>query len=96
MTPVPEITREYIHQVRLKYDDLFWRQPNVEAVGEGFFRDENGDRAKPEVVGIIVRVTEKVDQSEIPAEDRIPDCLEGVPVQIVEEEADNRLLGGSQ
>ena len=70
MATTPEITDEYIHQVRLKYDDLFWRQPNVEAVSEGFLRDENGESAEPQVVGIIVRVTKKVDQSEIPVEDR--------------------------
>ena len=74
------ITDEYVHEVRLKYDDLFWRQPNVVGVGEGYFKDENGEWT--ERSGIRVTVTEKVDQSTLPPEDRIPDCLEGVPVNI--------------
>ena len=80
----PEITAKYIHEVRLKYDPLFWRQPNVWGVGEGYFRD--ADREWNEIVGIVVSVTKKVDQSVLPPEDRIPDCLEGVPVQVREEE----------
>ena len=71
---------EYIHEVRLKYDDLFWRQPHVEAVGEGSFKDENGEWVP--IVGIVVHVYEVVDQETLPPEDRIPRCLEGVPVQI--------------
>ena len=39
------------------------------------------------MLGIKVWVTEKVDQSALPPEDRIPDVLEGVPVQILEQEA---------
>ena len=34
-------TDERIHEVRLKYDPLFWRQPNVIGVGEGFLRDDS-------------------------------------------------------
>ena len=37
-------------------------------------------------MGIVIRVDTKVDQSTLPAEDRISDCLEGVPVQIIEDE----------
>ena len=68
--------------IRHKYDALFWRQPNVHGVGIGIILDANGqdtDRA-----GFTIRVTEKVDRSTLPVEDRIPDCLEGVPVQILE------------
>lgn len=36
--------------------------------------------------GISISVTRKVDQSTLPPEDRIPDCLEGIPVQVVKEE----------
>ena len=43
--------------------------------------DENRDATK--TTGIVVGVSEKTDQSTLPAEDRIPDCLEGVPVQII-------------
>ena len=82
----PEIYAEDVERaqaIRHKYDDLFWRQPNVHGVGIGIIETENGeytDRA-----GFIIDVTEKVDQSTLPPEDRIPDCLEGVPVQIKEE-----------
>lgn len=90
----PEITDERILEIHNKYEDLIQRQPNYRwaEVPTYLLADENGGYA--EVRGIIVWVTRKVDQSEIPAEDRIPDCLEGVPVQIVKEEI--RFLGGSQ
>ena len=87
-TPPATPTDEYIHEVRLKYDPLFWRQPNVFGVGEGYLGDGNGGWT--ETVGINIRVTKKVDQSTLPLEDRIPDCLEGVPVQIVEVRQEDR------
>ncbi len=82
-TPHATPTDERIHEVRLKYDPLFGRQPYYGGVGEGLFRDENGEWTG--TVGIIVHVAKKVDQNTLPPEDRIPDCLEGVPVQILEE-----------
>ena len=77
-----------------KYEDLFWRQPNVNGTGIGFLEDGNGDTIKvpdgeggcKEVIGFIISVSEKVDQSTLPPEDRIPDGLEGIPVQILEEQ----------
>ena len=77
----PDDRRARIHEVRLKYDPLFWRQPNVVSVGEGLLEDENRDATK--TTGIVVGVSERTDQSTLPAEDRIPSCLEGVPVQII-------------
>ena len=77
-TPTP--TLERIHEVRLKYDDLFWRQPNVVTVSEGFLR--NGHGGPTNEMGINVMVTKMVNQNTLPPEDRIPDCLEGVPVRI--------------
>ena len=77
----PDDRRARVHEVRLKYDPLFWRQPNIVSVGEGLLRDENGELT--ETAGIVVGVSEKTDQRTLPAEDRIPDCLEGVPVQII-------------
>ena len=75
-------TLERIHQIREKYDKLFRRQPNVFAVGEGFFRDADGGWT--ETMGIVVMVSKKVDQSTLPTRNRIPACLDGVPVQIQE------------
>ena len=82
MTANPEITYERILEVRDKYRDLFKRQPTYHGNGPGNLEDENGQET--EVKGITIFVTKKVDQSTLPAEDRIPDCLEGVPVQILE------------
>lgn len=76
---------ERTHEVRLKHDPLFWRQPNVHGLAEGWFVDENENLIEPYIWGIKVYVTEKVEQDSLPVEDRIPDCLDGVPVQIVEE-----------
>ena len=69
--------------IRPKYDPLFWRQPNVHGVGIGDIQDGSGEWTGK--WGFVVHVTEKVDQSTLPPEDRIPDCLEGVPVEIREE-----------
>ena len=82
IAPSPTPTGDRIHEVRLKYDSLFWRQPNVWGVGEGYFKDGNGGWI--ETLGIVVDVTKKVDQNTPPPEDRIPDCLGGVPVQGME------------
>ena len=90
MTTTPENTDERIFEVRDKHRDLLRRQPNYLGVGSGNLMDENGE--KTEVRGIILAVTKKVDQSTLPVEDRVPSCLEGVPVQIVEEPPDRLLL----
>ena len=70
-------------EVALKYESLFKRQPNFPQAREGFLRDESTGR-RTETWGIVVIVDgEKVDQDTLPPEDRIPDELEGVPVQII-------------
>ena len=83
MGTTPESRAARRHEVRLKYEPLFLRQPYFNGLGEGTFKDENGEWT--DVHGIKVFVYKKVDQSTLPPEDRIPDCLEGVPVQILEE-----------
>ena len=83
-TMTTENTHERILEVVQKYDALFMRQPNVHGWGPSTLRDENGERTGPE--GIVIRATKKVDQDTLPVEDRIPDCLDGVPVQIIESE----------
>ena len=65
-----------------RYRNLFWRQPNVVGVLDGYVTDENGEWT--DTWGIIIRVSEKVDQDTLPPEDRIPQCLRGVPIQIRE------------
>ena len=66
-------------QVQENNLDLFLRQPNFVSLGVGTFIDENG-LFIPEI-GIVIRVTEKVDQSTLPPEDRIPDMIDGVRIQ---------------
>ena len=82
------------YRVRKKYEPLFKRQPNVYSTSEGRFTDANGERI--DTWGIIVSVTKKVDQSTLPPEDRIPDCLEGIPVQIQEEQPRLSVPGSTQ
>ncbi len=91
MTNPSQDRLDRIHEIRLKYDPLFWRQPTVHGVGEGQFKNENGQWI--ETIGIVVSVTNKVDQSTLPPEDRIPDCLEGIPVQVIEEAIPNISIG---
>ena len=84
--PTPKRSARSIraHEVRLKYDPLFWRQPNVFGVSEGFFQEEGRYGEHTDTWGIKIKVTKKVEQSTLPPEDRIPDCLEGVPVELRE------------
>ena len=67
-----------------KYEDLFWRQPNVYDVSMGQLRDDQGELTQ--TWGIMVWVTEKVDQNTLPPEDRIPESLDDVQIRIVEAE----------
>ncbi len=67
--------------VRDKYEDILWRQPNVYDVTVNQLLDDKGGWTKH--WGITVWVTEKVDQSTLPPEDRIPDILDNVPIQIL-------------
>ena len=61
-------------EVRDKYRWLLWQQPNVRSLGLGFLKDKLGIETGQR--GIIVGV------SELPPEDRLPECLEGVPIQV--------------
>ena len=77
--------RQYAAAVGWKNEDLFFRQPNRSrgSVGVGIL-GKGGRPGEPLSVQIGILVTEKVDQSTLPPEDRIPDCLEGIPVTIRE------------
>ncbi len=80
-----ENTRERmkrIREVRSKYESLLWEQPNVYEVAEGYFRDGKGGWLSS--LGIVVVVTKKVGRGALPPEERMPDCLEGIPVQVIE------------
>ena len=66
--------------------------PGIIAAGTSFLRDENGERT--EIYGIAVVVNRKVDQRTLLPEARIPDCMEGVPVQIYRKPFDYPLGNG--
>ena len=63
-----------------KYQPLFWRHPYFANVDVGrIYEVEEGTDTE----GIIVRVYKQPDQTRVlPPEDRIPDCLEGIPIEI--------------
>lgn len=76
-----------VSETRSKYLDTLMAKPNVVGVGEGYFKDDEGNLL--DTVGLIVIIDhrhEVVDQSTLPEADRIPDCLDGIPVQIELEE----------
>ena len=72
----------HTNEVWHKYRPLFSRQPNLFEAGQGLLRHEGVHPAG--TFGIVVHVRERVDQTTLPLEDRIPDCLEGVPIQVIE------------
>ena len=76
-------TRDELWDVIDKYGPLLDQQPTVWSIGPGRLDDEDGNPT--DEMGIVLLVDKKVDQSELPPEDRIPDCLDGVPVQIIED-----------
>ena len=89
---VKELARERAKAVREKHKELFRRQPNLTGFGVGVLRDADGNFLWDDI-GIIVHVSEKVDQSTLPEQDRIPGSIEGVPVQFVKGERLENLGG---
>lgn len=79
-----EITREYVRGVRAKYAEQILQYPNVHGLGTHTFKDREGNPTGR--LGVEIRVTKKVPNSEVPEHLRIPDCLDGVPVVWVEQE----------
>ena len=73
---------DLVNPVFEKHAEKLWRQPNVWSMGPGYILDENGEETREP--GITIEVTEKVPQDQLPAEDRIPDRIECVRIQIIE------------
>ena len=75
---------QYAAAVMWKNEDLFLSQPNLSSqVGYGPLG--NGGRAgEPWSVKVSMLVTDRVDESTQPRKDRIPECLDGVPILIFE------------
>lgn len=74
--------RAYMRKVMKKYEDLIYRQPTVNGFGVVGRVEDDGNRGDD--YGIEVYVWEKADQDTLPEADRLPDCLDGVPVRIIE------------
>ena len=77
--------REAVSSVRPvmdKYEDLFWRQPNAHGLSIWFLYNDDGRFG--DEVGILVLVTEKVPDKDIPGADRIPATLDGIKIQILQ------------
>ena len=72
------------HDVLVKYYPLIMRLPHNPEPQPEFLRDENGDMI--DTWGIVILTDGELDQYALNAEDRIPDSLEGVPVQVLPRE----------
>ena len=83
---------EHLEQVFLKHVNSFMAYPHFNGAGVGILpvRGENGE----EVIGIEIRVFKLTDPSTLPPEQRIPDCLEGIPVLIRQDDSEYVILGG--
>ena len=86
-----EARQEYYEKVRAvknKHKERFKRLPNYVSVGVGRMATGQGEElarqreAYGSTVGISVGVLEPVDWSKVPEEDRLGDCLDGVPVKV--------------
>ena len=75
-------TEERVEEVFDKYESLLRSYPNSIYQGAGAFRDLHPYSLNPR--GIVITIYPWVDPDSLPEEQRIPDCLEGIPVQIVE------------
>lgn len=72
-------TQEELTNVQTKYVNMLMKKPNVVGVAVGHIR-ENGILLDEK--GIIVMVTEKVPENQLPPKDRIPRELDGVRVDV--------------
>ncbi len=96
VSDMSEVTLEEAARVNEKYRDLIMRQPNWNGHGAGLFLPEMEEFLGERAVGITIFVSELVDQETLPEEDRIGDCLEGVPVRFIQAEPSQKasVLGG--
>ena len=75
----PELSR--IQAVKVKYEKRLLRKKNVVGVGVGF-RKQGGELTEQMVLTVMVR--QKQSSSELRRRDRIPNELDGVPVDVQE------------
>ena len=70
---------EHIREVKFRHEAELMRKPNVVGVGIGQRRREGHPTDE---LSLIVNVTRKMSEDELAPEDRIPERLEDVPVQV--------------
>ena len=68
-----------LRKIRKKYESRLLKKANVVGVGIGY-RDE--DEPDEDELALVVNVTHKVPLSQLRKEDRIPSCLDGMPVRV--------------
>lgn len=73
------IHNDKLSQVQAKYIDMLMAKPNVIGVAIGYIK-ENGITLDEK--GVIVMVTEKIPDDQLPPKDRIPQELDGVRVDV--------------
>lgn len=88
---------EYMRDVRKKYRPLLWGFPHYmgTSVGDYTTPDDRTQLDPRGGYGITLWVSQLTDQDTLPEEERVPECLEGVPVRIIIDDGDPRLLGGA-
>lgn len=72
---------EKLTEVQAKYANMLMSKPNVVGVAIGYIRE---DGVAVEEMGIIVMVSQKLPDNQIPPKDRIPHELDGVRVDVQE------------
>jgi len=70
---------EHVRKVKHRYEAELMRKPNVVGVGIGQRRHEG---QLTDELSLIVNVTHKVSEDDLAPEDRIPERVENVPVQV--------------
>ena len=70
---------ERAQAVQAKYSDMLMSKPHVQGVGVGL---ATKDGQFTDQIAIVVMVDEKVPADQLAPEDRLPDELEGIPVDV--------------
>ena len=84
---IPEL--HYWYAVMRKHEDLLLDYPNAMLSHIGTIVAYGERPGEPMSLEIVIPVTEKVDPATLPPENRIPDCLEGLPTRIQETKPDS-------
>ena len=88
--PVAPPTFERALEVSEKYSDLFINYPHYRGRGVGnSFKIPHPDENQPDGFGILVRVWKLTNPRRLLEEQRIPECLDGVPVRIIHDDSED-------